>query len=458
MQPAVRPSATPAELAQRQQAIRERLARLEGVMLKLSQTLLDREPDKAQRLNDALELAGREQVRPRVERLVELLREGKFSEADRDQQELLADLDRLLEMLTSTLSDLDRRRAERERLEQIKATVRQLLEEQIDLLTRTRAAEAESGGGEPGETPAGEDPDSRAAQIRRLAELEDRQAELERRAQGVEREMRSAESSTPNQPGSQQMQRATENMRSAASRLSEQNPADAGGEQESAVQELQSALDELDDALRQLRREEQEETLAALEDRFRSLLERQREVRGAVQELAARPAEKWDRPLQLRLAAATELQKVLVNDIGAVHRILIDEGTTAVLPDLTAQIRDDMSLVAARLEQSDVSENTQRVIDDIIALLEQITEVIETRREQSREQGDQQQGGPSQQQSKLLPASAELKLLRWSQVQINTRTAEIADAQDAAAAARMAQLAERQARLARWVERMQLEK
>jgi hypothetical protein len=433
-------SSTQPALTTGQEAVRDRVQQLESRLLMLGRLLAENEPEKAERLRAALDVSGRRQVKRRLERVVELLRAGQLSDAEREQQALLADLGSMLTALTDTASDLDRKRAERERLEGFRRTINQLHENQLEQLYRTQQA-------------AG---DPRPAE--RLREIERLQRALEQRAAELAEQMKPASGATPTTPGERQVEGARQRMQGAADRLAEQEPNDAQGEEQAALEQLQRALNELDDSLRQVRREELEETLSTLETRFKSMLTRERKVRTDV--LQTKGAAQWARAEQLRLAEAVKTQQDVAADCAATVRILVGEGTTVILPDLAEQLVGDMGDIAARLEQGDTSTPTQALLDQVIALLEDIANVVELRRaaEQEKMAQPDQGGGASDGSQPLLPGSAELKLLRSSQMRINRQTAELSEAADSLPPAQRQQmlqrLGERQRRIAELTRRM----
>lgn len=443
---------TESTLSERQRVIRDRIQRLESSMLKLSRLLAESEPAKAERLRDALKYTGSRRIKARVERLTELLQTDQLSEADREQELLLADLDALLTMLTSSLNEVERRRAQRQRLEALKQAVRALIDEQLQLLYRTRHVEQRTG--------SAESPPKNGAASSDLAEMLRQLEQLQRLAQrktgDLQRDMREFDEHDQPAPGTPQVDRAAGEMQRAADSLGEGQPGAARDSQQDALEQLQQALDELDDALRQVRREESEETLAALEARFQSMLTCERQVLAAVVGLDEKGVENWTRVDQLQLAESTEIQQGVTEDCQATLRILLDEGTTVIVPELMRQMVGDTSDVVACLERSDTSPETQRLLDDIIALLEEVLGAIEQKRESDARL--EQEGQPAGDRPQpLLPGSAELKLLRCSQVRLNQRTRElvVADAlsgDDSAPA--MGRLAQRQRRLAELARRM----
>ena len=436
-----------APLSERQRVVRERLQRLESNMLKLSRLLAETEPEKAERLRDALDYIGGHRLKTQLEELGRLLETDELSEADRGQELLLADLDTLLMLLTSSLNEVERRREERQRLEALKRTVRELLDQQTQLFYRTQHAEQRA-------EQARELPADVAEMLRRLERL---QRDVQRQTGELQRDMRKPAEQERQTPGEPQIGRAAEHMQRAADALGESRPRPAKQDQQSALGQLQQALDELDDALRQVRREESEETLAALEARFRSMLTREQQVLAAVRALDEKGSENWARVDRLHLAEAVETQHGVREDCAATLRILVDEGTTVIVPELLRQVEVDMADVATALERFDPSRETQRVLSDIIALLEEVLEAIERKREEDArlaKEGNQQSGdGPRP----LLPGSAELKLLRSSQVRLNERTVELAVAStvpEDERAADMERLSQRQRRLADLARRM----
>jgi len=440
---------TEAELVERQSLVRDRVQRLESRMLKLSRLLEESEPEKAERLRDALKFAGSRRVKARVEKLTELLRSQRLSDADREQELLLSEFDALLTLLTSSLNEVERRRAERQRLEQLKRAIRTLIDEQTEILYRTRQAAEEFD--ESNEQAPAEDVEDALRRLERL------QRGAHRKGVDLERDMGKSKEQQQSTPGAPHVERAVENMKQAADRLGDRAPSDAAKNQQAALDRLRQALDELDDALRQVRREESEETLAALEVRFRSMLEREQAVLETAAGLHKKGVEQWTRVDQLQLAEAAETQRSVHEDCTATRRILIDEGTTVIVPELVGQMAGDMEDLVGWLKSSDVGPETQRILADVIDLLEEVLAAIEAKREQdaSQSDGDGQSGGGQSQG--LLPGSAELKMLRSSQLRLNARTRQLGGAAETPTADQSGsfeRLSDRQRRLADLARRM----
>lgn len=457
-------SAAPAKsdntsLVERQRNIRNSMQRLENRMLELARLLELNEPEKAERLREALNLSGKKRIRAQLEALVELFSNQKISGADRAQDAVLSDLSGLLELLTSSLNELDRLRERRKQLEATKQAIRKLIDEQRQNLYRTQHARQSTEREQRDlEEPAGAEPPdlqtSDGDDLERLfLQLEKMQRELQRQAAEVARGMQPPDDDAEPLPGAPQMQEAQQGAQRAADRLGRQQPAEAEREQQSVLEQMQEALDELEDTLRQLRQEEREETLSALEGRLRGMLESEIRVREIVLDLDEKPADALSRLEALQIGEARELHAQVIEDARATLRILTDEGTTVVVPELLRQMVEDMVDVLSRLERSDVSGATVVVLDQVIALLEEVLAAVERQRDldaEGRPPPNQQRQG--EQSQPLLPLSAELKLMRSSQVRLNDRTATlharaVTEADDPSWAQALQRLAERQIRL-----------
>lgn len=480
-------------LAARQEFIRERIQRLENRMVELARLLAESEPEKAERLRNALEYAGKQRLRARSTDVARLLSSARLGEADRQQAELLSDLDQLRDLLSNTLNDFDRRREERKRLEALKAQVRKLLDEQQRHLYRTQRLERPGAAGDtqpnaaelapsqqqdpraPDEAtppendvapeaerqPAAQAPTDaqRAALMRQLEqEQRDTRARTDRATQQLQPERpTAAQQRAPAQqtPGLEPLQQAGEAMQEAADRLGREQLNEAEQAQADAVRQLQRALDDLDESLRQARREEREQTLAALATRLRQMLDLERDVATRVAVVAKQDVAQWTRIEELELSEALALHRSAIAACDTTLRIIRDEGTTVVVPALLDRVADDMRSVAGWLDQRRADVLTEATLADIIAELEQMLAAIERQQEEDREQSEQEPGGEQQNDGSqaLLPRSAELKLVRETQKRLNEQSYELPGPEAETAPAER-DLADRLGRRQRWLAEM----
>ncbi|MBK8269022.1 MAG: hypothetical protein IPK83_12235 [Planctomycetes bacterium] len=220
--------------------------------------------------------------------------------------------------------------------------------------------------------------------------------------------------------------------------------------QEKAVENLKKAQEDLEDRLDQLRKEQQEELLSALESRFRAMLSRQIECNKVTNRLADVGPANWKRSDQLELADLSQKQRWVGDQANEALFLLTEEGSTVILPTLIEQIRDDGREVADRLAAADAGDAVRVTQADLEAVLRDIIEAIERKQEEmenEEESGDQDSGD---QNRPLLPGSAELKLLRACQLRVNKMTQQLQtdrakpDASAEEIGKRLKKLAERQ--------------
>ncbi len=217
------------------------------------------------------------------------------------------------------------------------------------------------------------------------------------------------------------MQRATE-------RLKEQKVQDAIVEQKEAEQELKDAVTELEKILRQKREEEVERSLAALESRFRRMLELQINVLENTRKLDALSGETRERQVEIQSSRLSlEERKILVEAQKAML-LLQEEGSSAAFPEALQQTMNDMESVVDRLQKSDVSKLTIGIEEEIVAALEELIESLkkeQKKQEEKKKEREKQQNGESngqEQEQPLVDALAELRLIKTLQLRINRRS------------------------------------
>jgi hypothetical protein len=223
--------------------------------------------------------------------------------------------------------------------------------------------------------------------------------------------------------GSQSVEKAGEHMQQAGDQLQKESTEEAKTEQERAIDELEQAKRELQEALDQLRREQQEEIIRGMEQRFRGMLTRQQAINSTTQSLDEKGVDSWDRSDELTLAGLVEEQTDVAKEADEALLVLTEEGTTIVFPEVVEQLEEDMKTVAERLSNRATGPITQAIEDEIVVTLEELIEAMEKATPQSGSSGQGSGGGGGEQKRPpLLPPSAELKLLRSSQVRVKRMT------------------------------------
>ena len=226
-------------------------------------------------------------------------------------------------------------------------------------------------------------------------------------------------------PGTEDVQQAQQQMQQAAKKLGEKDPKQAQKPQKEAVDKLKKAREEIEKRLAQLRKEMQEELLAALEARFREMLNKQKPVTLETASLESiRKQREWKRAEKLNCAKLGEEEKFIGSLADVALQIIKEDGTTVVFPRIVERLRDDLYAVSERLKSEQTDGYTQdlqleieRTLQDLIEALQRAQEVSD----QSPPPGEPPPPGQPQPQP-LVPNSAELKLIKNAQLRVNRLT------------------------------------
>ncbi|MDO8348808.1 MAG: hypothetical protein Q7T30_01125 [Planctomycetota bacterium] len=177
-------------------------------------------------------------------------------------------------------------------------------------------------------------------------------------------------------PGKKRVQQAVPKQKAAAGTLKEYKPAKQ--KQQDAKEDLEAAKKELEDALAQLRQQLQDEVLRALEERFTAMLAKQRDLTITTKALDKTRQNVLTASGDLPAALAEKIQLVS-NDQGDLYvgaadalKLIDEEGTTAVFPEIIQDLKDQLHEVARRCrtnETSPVVQQQQKDIEDTLELL-----------------------------------------------------------------------------------------
>jgi hypothetical protein len=261
----------------------------------------------------------------------------------------------------------------------------------------------------------------------------------------------------PQTPGRKELEQARRDMERAIEELKGQQRDKASGAQDQALADLLKAKEKLEEILRQLREEEKELMLAAMEARFRDMLGRQIAVNNGTVGLAAVPEDQRSDRHRSRAIDLSRSQDEVATLAAKSLTLLKEEGSSIAFPEAVEQIRGDMLTSARRLERVDVGEITQGIQRDIAEALEEILDALQKELEKSKDQRKQPQQQQQQrpQQAGLVDGLAELKMLRSLQYRVNRRTRELGrltdgeQARDGDVVGQLQELSRRQAKIQR---------
>ncbi len=228
-------------------------------------------------------------------------------------------------------------------------------------------------------------------------------------------------------PGRKQMEAAQKLMQEALDQLQQQQREKAVDKQDSAIAELQKAANELEEMLRQLREEEKEMILAALEARFQRMLALQTLIHEGTLDLAVTPRTEWADNAVSLCRDLSQQQADLTQECSQTTGLLREDGTSVSILVAVEDIEFDMGSVAARLQETKVGAFTQSMQTDVIEALKELIEATQREMEdmKSEERQQQQQQSKSQKKPPLVQLMAEIRVLRSLQLRVNRRTRQI---------------------------------
>jgi hypothetical protein len=510
-------------LNNRQEALSSRYGRFEKLLLQMAEYLGRTDPDRAELLMRALSRSREERISTRMNGIVQLLADEDFDEALEGQEQLVGNLRQLLELLQSEdrRSELEEEAARiRKMLKDVnkligdqkiaRATAARSGKPSDGLKSQQRVADktkkvidaakeadekkaADSQEGEPqdpsqqgksgsesekseSDSPPG---DSKADSKESGESSKEAQEGSPKESQGQPSKSESGGQSKPGEskpgqpqdgepqgnqeeqksPGREQLEEAQQAMERALEELKKDQKEQSSAEQDKALSNLLDAKEKLEEKLKQLREEERELRLAKLEARFQKMLAMQLIINSGTTALAGTPEDKW---LGRDFTRSRELGQ-LENDVGIeaakALTILREEGTSVSFPLAVEDVREDVGIVARRLEEAKVGELTQEIQKDIVEALQEMVAALQKEMEKGddkKQQGQQQQQqAPQDQQGDpvLVELLAELRMLRTLQKRINRRTKQVGrelkgdQAEDAELLQQLDRLAERQARI-----------
>ncbi|HBL42383.1 MAG TPA: hypothetical protein DDZ90_03205 [Planctomycetaceae bacterium] len=180
--------------------------------------------------------------------------------------------------------------------------------------------------------------------------------------------------------------------------------------------------------LRQLREEERELMLAAMEARLQKILAQQNRVYAGTLSIGQVPEKERTSRHTARAVQLSREESLIGLEVEKAILLITDEGSSVAFSEALAEVREDVQNVSYRLNRVQVDELTQGIEKDIISSLEEMIEALQKEMDKSdeekkKQQQQQQQGSPEDQA--LIDMLAEIKMLRSLQLRVNNRTRRI---------------------------------
>ena len=216
--------------------------------------------------------------------------------------------------------------------------------------------------------------------------------------------------------------------KSAEDKIAKAKTPDALKKQADAIAKMEEAKKKLENLLRQMREEEIERVLAALQARCEKMLMMQQAVLiGTVDTEASVNKNADKKPTRENKIAAQQLsdkEKEIVQEANKCIDILQAEGSAVAFPEVFQQLRTDMMHVQKRLDLGDVHDVTQGIERDIIDSLKEMIDALKKARDDNQADPGKpgQPGSGKPPDPKLLELVQELKMVRALQKRVNDRT------------------------------------
>lgn len=445
----------------RQQRVATRYSELETKLLALVEYEKENNPARAKLLKRAFVLSQEQGTSDLLGNIVDLINENELKDAEDGQDEAVGQLKRLLKLLQSEdrskrIKDELKRNQEYlkevERLLRIQKSIRgqaeggvdgpRLAKSQKKTADQTRGLadkiedneeEAKEDGDEDGEDGSSSESDGDAEGKGKKPihgkggkGKGGKGGEGQPGQGGQPGEGQSGEGSDQQgHPALQKIRRAAQKMRDAKRRLDEAKRDQSIERMLEAERELAQAKRELEEILRQLREEEVERTLAALEGRFRKMLERELKVREQTQKLGAIPSAQRKADFEINAGKLATEQTSISTDASRALLLLREDGTSVAFPQTVEDMIEDMQQVASRLSLAKVGNVTVEIENDIVETLNYLIEALAKAQKdmesQKRNRSKKPGKGGMPGEGSLINQLAEIRMLRALQNRIHRR-------------------------------------
>jgi hypothetical protein len=435
------------------QQFRDFQAALLHLAQRLERSTKPEDREKAAVLKEAIKKASDSAINTKFDKLISLLRDNKsislneIKDAMVQSNMLANDIRELIDLLLSDNREAQLK-AERKRIEALMKMLEAVIRQQKIVRAQTEAGQLEKNalsksqqkvtestkqvakamGGKDSESKNGKGSDSKNGKN----DSKDKKggdskgdSQGKQGQQSQSGQQNSGDQSGKQTPGKEDVEQAIRKQRQAEENLEQAKRDQASNKQDQAIKDLENARKRLEEILRQLREEEMQRLLAALEARCRQMLAMQIEVyEGTVRvdkTIAQIPDRKPAREEEQRSLQLSDREQQIVALANKAIQILENEGSAVAFPEVFTQVRDDMVHVARRLGRVDVGPVTQTIEQDIINTLKEMIEALK-KAQANKSGGGQSQAGSQPPNPSLIDILAELKMIRSLQIRVNSRT------------------------------------
>ena len=396
--------------AARQNELAKQLQELQQRLGEMANRMAQQDPIDAAGLQEAADNSRQKGTSGKMNQAAEQIAKNQNNAARQGQEQALKEV--------KQLADDIQNRKEKElsrlvkQLKQAEEEMRNLKRAQVENLIKTQEAAKQA------------DPAKRKAELQQLARQEQQlQEEAKRQLQKLQRMRSASQAAQAGQKAAGKMAQAQQKMDADDAEAAEQNQEEALKNLDEAEQELAQARQEAEEQLAQ-------EQFVKMSDLIKSLAERQGKM---VEETLGYDKKKTD------TGSLSLPQKAGVRNLGLVEDGLkqetvelaerMDDGVP-VFSLILKKAADSMGKASESLQQLDTGKPTQQSEKNAAERLQQLIDSLQPdkpkdgqqQQQQQQQQGEQQQG--QQQEGDGIPTTAQFKMLKRLQTEINNRTNE----------------------------------
>jgi hypothetical protein len=401
------PAVSPSEQIQFQQkTVEAQMQELQERMFHLADLTRDTEPDDSSRLIMAVRKAREDLIIEQMRDCVDQLGHVDLSKAADEQEQILAKLNELKKLLTTTDLDLQMQLDKLKKLNEAIAKLdKGIKEERREQKQNGELAKAQTTNPAALTTPKNDQQQNRKA------------------TEAIAQTMRDL-GDQPAKAGDK-LGNAAQSMSLAEGHLGNGHPGNASGLQGRAADQMEEAKADLEKERQKLLDELEKQVRQQVVTNIQEMLDRQKSIRGATEAVASHLNTR-DREVQLRVKQLAPAETAVVRICADTLELIEQTQFSVALPPALEEIKSNCQSVADRLDAGNAD---VPLVDDQKQIEADLQNLLDTFKQLASAQGECKGGSCKGDKNKLL---AELKTLRLLQTQVTIHTAKV-DTQRAAA-------------------------
>lgn len=267
----------------------------------------------------------------------------------------------------------------------------------------------------------------RALEKTRQALDAEKQKQIAQDTKNLAEEMKEGTDGKP-MGGQRSVAQAGESAAGAAGKMADGQAGPANEDQNKTIEKLKQAQQQLGEEIAELQERSKQEKLAKVEEKLEAILEKQKAVTAATRDTweDRRPGETpYDREAEQTLLDGARKEGQLSEDVAIVRKMLVDEGSTVIFPEILGDVKEDLETLQDRLAEKDPGLVTQTTQQEVERTLRELIDAVrkELSKGPGRGRGAGAGGGGGNQP--LIPPVAELRMLRLKQQRILAQTRKL---------------------------------